>query len=262
MVTDDDSRVVLFPTIHILPPELEWQDQSIKDALFRADEVWFELLPSEATNERRMQQLAVKYGVDPQGSLKDKLDDKTYKEFSLAARRLGMLPEQLDTLRPWLAAITLITADLIADGFDPGAGAEMVLAQQVPVSKHRAFETADEQLALFAALSPELELALLQQTLEEIGRSGSELRQLATAWSEGDLSSLEELTIRSLKDVSEELYQSLLVRRNEAWAEQLAEEMKGSGDVFIAVGGGHLVGDDSLPKLMKSRGYAVVGPDL
>jgi len=38
---------------------------------------------------------------------------------------------------------------------------------------------------------------------------------------------------------------------------QIEIEFKGSGIDFIAVGDGHLVGDDSVPAMLKARGYSV-----
>ncbi len=36
--------------------------------------------------------------------------------------------------------------------------------------------------------------------------------------------------------------------------------MAGAGTVFIAVGAGHLVGDDSVIALLRQRGFKVEGP--
>jgi uncharacterized protein YbaP (TraB family) len=52
-------------------------------------------------------------------------------------------------------------------------------------------------------------------------------------------------------------YQQLIVSRNENWAGQLEALLKGSGVAFVAVGGGHLVGRDSLQARLKARGISV-----
>jgi uncharacterized protein YbaP (TraB family) len=52
-------------------------------------------------------------------------------------------------------------------------------------------------------------------------------------------------------------YQQLIVSRNENWAGQLETLLKGSGIAFVAVGGGHLVGPDSLQSRLKARGIDV-----
>ncbi|NRA30432.1 MAG: TraB/GumN family protein [Parvularculaceae bacterium] len=259
-ISDKDSTIVLFPTIHILPDELEWQSPEMLTALNNADEVWFELLPSEVEDQQLMQTLAIKYGMSPDKPLSQRLDPATYQEFSEVAASVGVPAAAIDSFRPWLAAVTLAVSDLVADGFNPEAGVEKVLAAMVPAEKYRALETADQQLGFFAGLSEEIELAFLEQTMRDIGRSAEQLRDLAQAWAVGDVSGVEELLLTSVREVSEELYDVLLVQRNANWAEQFEKEMSGAGSDFVAVGGGHLVGEDSVPMMMKKRGYKVSGP--
>lgn len=259
-ISDKDSTIVLFPTIHILPDGLAWQSQEMLTALNNADEVWFELLPSEVEDQQLMQSLAIKYGMSPDRPLSQRLDPQTYQEFSAIASQVGLPAGAIDSFRPWLAAVTLAVSDLVADGFNPEAGVEKVLAALVPAEKYRALETADQQLSFFAGLSEEVELAFLEQTMRDIGRSAEQLRQLAQAWAVGDVSGVEELMLASVREVSEELYNVLLVQRNSDWADQFEQEMKGAGSDFVAVGGGHLVGADSVPMMMRKRGYRVSGP--
>ena len=49
----------------------------------------------------------------------------------------------------------------------------------------------------------------------------------------------------------------MLVRRNTNWADQIQTELEGSGTVFIAVGAGHLAGDDSVQNILERRGVEV-----
>ncbi|MEM9838381.1 MAG: TraB/GumN family protein [Pseudomonadota bacterium] len=260
VVSDADSTMTLFPTIHILPDDLDWESEAMLTALNNAEEVWFELLPSEVNDQALMQQLAIKHGLSPQLPLSKRLDKETYGKFSQVATELGLAPAQLGPMRPWLAGVTLAVTDLIRDGFSPDAGVEMVLAKKVDSDRHRGLETADQQLGFFASLSPEVEKAFLIQTIDEIGKNAEELRGLATAWADGDVSRIEALILTSIRDVSTELYETLIVARNEAWAERLTLELQGSGTDFVAVGGGHLVGADGLPGLLAARGYKVEGP--
>jgi len=259
-ISDADSTIVLFPTIHILPDDVDWRSQEMLMALNGADEVWFELHPSEVNDQQLMQNLAIKYGLSPDRPLSSRLDKATYARFASIAGEVGIAPQAIDAFRPWLAAVTLAVSDLVRDGFNPEAGVEKVLAGMVEPEKYRALETADQQLGFFASLSDEIETAFLIQTMDEIGRSADQLRELANAWSDGDVSGIEDMMLTSVREVSEELYQVLLVQRNADWADQFEEEMRGAGSDFVAVGGGHLVGKDSVPMMMKKRGYEVEGP--
>jgi len=46
----------------------------------------------------------------------------------------------------------------------------------------------------------------------------------------------------------------MLDNRNENWAGQIEERLKGSGTSFIAVGAAHLVGPESVQERLKLRG--------
>jgi len=260
VVRDEDSTMVLFGTIHILPEGLEWQSEELKGDIASADEVWFEVLPAELMDQQKAAVLSNQYGASPDVTLSERLDEETYAQLSDVAAELNLPIAQLENFRPWLVAVTVQVVDLVRDGYAPGSGAEMVIAAQTEDSRERALETMEQQLGFFGELPDEVEIAFLKSVLEEVERGQTEIKEFTEDWARGDISALEDLLIGSIQDVSEELYQVLLVRRNEAWAERLSQELEGSGTDFVAVGAGHLVGDDGLPMLLKKRGYTVEGP--
>ncbi len=49
---------------------------------------------------------------------------------------------------------------------------------------------------------------------------------------------------------------ALFGERNETWLPRL-EELAGRGNVFVAVGAGHLIGEHSVVEMLRERGYAV-----
>ncbi|MEM1381072.1 MAG: TraB/GumN family protein [Pseudomonadota bacterium] len=260
VVSDDDSTLTLIPTIHILPDETEWRSAQMQQAIDAAEEVWFEVLPAQLNDEVLIRRLMRRYGVSKDVTLPERLGEETYQRLAELTAELGIPIENLASFRPWLVAVTLAVKDLTRDGFSPDAGVEAVLARDVPVDKHRGLETLDQQLGFFATFSPELEEAFLVQTMDEIGKGAEQLRQLVDAWSKGDVSAIETLIITNIRDVSEELYTTLLVERNKAWTEKIIAELDGSGTDLVAVGAGHLVGADGVPEMLRKRGYRVSGP--
>jgi uncharacterized protein YbaP (TraB family) len=260
VVRDEDSTMTLFPTIHILPEDVQWRSDSFDRTLDEADEVWFEVLPSEMADQAATQELTQRYGFDQETPLSEKLDEETYQNFVAAAEELGLPPQQLEPMRPWLAAITLQVMDLMRDGFTPAAGVETVIAAEVDDSKERALETMEEQLSFFGDLPLEVEIDFMNSVLESLEEGQGELKQFARDWATGDISALEEELMTEFRNVSEELYQVFLVRRNEAWVRKLTEELEGSGTDFVAVGALHLVGEDGVPAILDTMGYDVEGP--
>ena len=62
VVKDKDSEIVLFGSVHVLPPGLDWQPPALAAALKRADDLWFEL-PIDAQSEAETASLAAQTGV-------------------------------------------------------------------------------------------------------------------------------------------------------------------------------------------------------
>ena len=58
-------------------------------------------------------------------------------------------------------------------------------------------------------------------------------------------------------EASPELKDMLLRRRNANWSGWVERRMQQPGTVFVAVGSGHLAGDDSVVEMLKRRGYRV-----
>jgi uncharacterized protein YbaP (TraB family) len=139
-------------------------------------------------------------------------------------------------------------------------GVERTLAGAVPQAQRRAFETATGQIAFFADAPIADQLASLEDTLRQVDEDPSYYNRLIDAWATGDTRAIETLGLTPMKQVSVYLYDQLIVQRNRRWADIIAGRMDGSGRTVIVVGVGHLVGPDSVPALMRARGYAVEGP--
>jgi uncharacterized protein len=100
-------------------------------------------------------------------------------------------------------------------------------------------------------------VSFLSSTLDDIDDSVRQIDALVTAWQAGDMKSLEKEFVVETKRDYPELYQVLVVRRNQAWAQQLREKLAGKGVSFVAVGAGHLVGPDSVQEQLKKLGVKV-----
>jgi uncharacterized protein YbaP (TraB family) len=121
----------------------------------------------------------------------------------------------------------------------------------------RAIETAEQQVDLRAVLSEPLQMQMLLGSIDEAARGATMVDALAAAWSQGDLETLAGLVNDDMRRTYPELFEVVFVRRNEAWVETLLRELEGSGTDFVAVGAGHLLGDEGLVERLRAQGVRV-----
>ncbi|GGX76295.1 hypothetical protein GCM10011309_27890 [Litorimonas cladophorae] len=256
IVSDADSEITLYPTIHILPNGMKWQSDELTRRLADAEEVWFEIMPGSETDPN-LQATMMRLGMAPGSSLSSQLTAAEVTALREAIAPLGMPFEAVDAMRPWLASTLVSVGALVQKGFNPDAGVEKQLQPLVKDKKIRAFESAESQLKMLAAIPEAQQFQMLRDTLGEMDESIDMLNEMARDWSTGDVKDLEEELLSEMKSEMPIVYAAVFTARNENWANQIEIEMKGAGTDFMAVGAGHLVGEDGVPAILKARGYKV-----
>lgn len=259
VVSDADSEITLYPTLHILPTETQWKSDEMTKRLADAEEVWFEIMPG-SENDPALQQAMISLGMAPGSSLSAKLSEEETAALKTAIKPLepiGMTFPVIDQMRPWVVTTFVTVGALMEKGFDPNAGVEKQLEPLVEGKTIRALETAEGQMRMLASMPEETQLEMLRQSLLEMDEGIEVLTELVADWAVGDVEDIEDELLDEMKSDMPEAYKILFTTRNENWVEQIEEEMKGSGTDFIAVGAGHLVGDDGVPAMLRARGYTV-----
>jgi uncharacterized protein len=258
-VSDADSEVYLFGTLHALSPAAKWRTPLYNQAYARASTVWFEA-DMEKGDPDTIRLIVQRYGSDPDRPLSRKLAPSDLT----ALQRQGIDVARIDHLRPWAAALMLAVKPVLGRGATVDAGADMTMtrAARAGAKRVRTFETLEDQALMYATLPERSEVAYLADIIQERGKPskprlpGSN-KTLEAAWLAGDLAKLGPRLVEEMKAENPGLYEALLKRRNHAWAEKLDEVMAGSGVDLVNVGALHMVGADGLPTLMAARGYRV-----
>lgn len=256
VVSDADSEITLYPTIHILPQDTQWQSDEMKRRLLDAEEIWFEIIPG-SESDPSLQAMTMRLGIEPGSSLSEKLTQDEVIKLKTTIAPLGMPFEAVDQMRPWMASTMVSLAALVQNGFDPNSGVEKQLSKMTAGKTVRALESAEDQLNMLASIPEDMQVDMLKETLGDLDETVEMLGELVEDWSVGDIEDLEDELIDEMKAEMPDAYNLIFTARNKNWADQIEIEMKGSGTDFIAVGAGHLVGDDSVPAMLKSRGYSV-----
>lgn len=253
-IKDHDSTIYLFGTIHVLRPDTQWRSPKIDEAFKRSGDLTLEIVGAD--DPAVMQPLILKYGLDPARPLSTRIGPEQFKRAAELAQDGGVPPQALEAMRPWLAAVSLSMTPVIKAGYDPRSGVEQVLAKAAKETgkTQAALETPEQQIRFFADMPAERETEFLRATLEDADEGVAKIDKMVVAWAAGDVAELESEFVTEMKGKYPELYDLLIVKRNEDWARQLKTKLAGSGVSFVAVGSGHLVGPDSVQAQLAKLG--------
>jgi uncharacterized protein YbaP (TraB family) len=261
VVKDKNSEIVLFGSVHVLPPGMDWTPPALDRALKAADDIWFEL-PIDADSDAETGRLATAVGMlPPDGSLFKLLPPEDGALMSKVAAAYGVSSALLDRLQPWLAEIALAGGAYRKVGADANSGVEKTIAAMAtPRAKRKAFETPAEQIALLSGGPMGEQIASLRETMQELQDKPDEFSVLIKAWMDGDVRALDREALAPIRESSPALFSRLVTDRNVRWTKVLDARMKGHGRTVVVVGIGHLLGPGGVPARLRALGYSVTGP--
>jgi len=259
-VSDADSSVWLFGSIHILDKDRDWRTPRFDAALAEADHVYFEIV-LDVDAYAAFTRLSLLYGRNRDGrQLSDYLTGEQQERLQSYLDAHGLLREQFETMRPWMADLTLMATSLAAGGevgMGTQAGVELLLLDEVAEDRRRELETPEIQFRLFASLPDEEQVNSLMRTIENASSPEQELDSVAELWHSGDVEALARLMNASMGSTDSPLYRRLLTDRNRRWTTAIARMLADNEDAMIVVGAGHLAGPVGVPTLLSAAGFTV-----
>jgi uncharacterized protein YbaP (TraB family) len=260
-VRDADSEMVLFGSIHILPSRLAWRPPALDTALATADDLWMEI-PSDRSSQQAAMALVAPRAYLPEGQTLDaKLTRTGRRRLAEAVKRLGLPMAAVQRMRPWMAELTLSSADALRRGATGEGGVEQVLlADPRRPARVTAFETVEQQAELFAGAPEPQQLRSLENTLRDLRDTPDGYGRLVAAWMSGDIGALQREAVDPLRRREPDTFRRLVTDRNNAWLPQIRQRLSGSGRTVVVVGSGHLIGPEGLPARLRALGYRVEGP--
>ena len=252
-VSDKDTTIYLFGTVHALPQGKNWFDGRIERAFNASDELVTEIDMANAAASSGALQTASQLPAEQ--SLRALMSADNRQQYEAALVGLGLPVDALDRYEPWFAAVTLSLLPLLRSGYDTQSGVELSLNGRAGEKARGALETVEEQVALFDTLPQEAQLAFLDETVEKMPEATSTLDAMVAEWLKGDAVELANMLNAEMTDPV--LYDRLLTARNANWAGWIESRLEQPGTVFVAVGAGHLAGRGSVQEQLERRGLKV-----
>jgi hypothetical protein len=254
-VTDSDTTIYLFGTIHLLPEGLDWFKGPLAQAFAESNELVTEI---PEIDQQTSQAVLMKHAILPAGqSLRQGLTAKERASFEKTLAAYGLPADGFDRFRPWYAAVVLTTLPLQRKGYALANGVEADLARRnAQLGRPRCgLETLDYQLGLFAAFPPKVQRKYLFDVIAALPDLDKDVAELVEAWRIGNAARLAELMNAEQDDPA--MVDALLTNRNKAWAKWIQGRLDRPGTVFLAVGAGHLGGKGSVQDQLLRLGIKV-----
>jgi uncharacterized protein YbaP (TraB family) len=263
LLADEDTRIYLFGTFHILPQGFRWRSPAVEAAAAAADE-----LVLEVSDRATMQDPSAMAGAMMLGKWAPVLW-RVSPDRRAALREMiegtGLPVQTFDGFHTWAVFLSLSVAQIARDyGGEDGQPADLAdmpgVEDQLIVDFERrqrpigGVETVREQMGFFQSMSFAEQRALLEAMIDDYRAGGHGAAPMGEAdWARGDVDIIAAEGAR----LPPALYDVLLRRRNAAWTRWLAARMERPGTLLFAVGAMHLAGPDSVQAMLASRGITV-----
>ncbi len=259
VVKGPHATVYLFGTIHALSKDQPWHSPKIDAAIKDSGTLYLEI--PNVDDSAAMQPLIMQLGMDPAHPLSTKLTADQLAKLSKVATAAGFPGGEstLEPFKPWLAALTLSILPLMKAGYDPSSGVELELKPEFDKANKpvKGFETAQQQMHYFDDMTEKAQVDFLAAELDDFDASVEKFKKLLVAWYDGNVDALDQFNNAELRDKYPDLFQLLVVKRNQAFTTQIQTLLKSDGVTFVAIGAGHLVGKDGVPAMLEKQGYKV-----
>lgn len=257
-VSDPDTTIYLFGTIHLLPEKFDWRTARVDRAIAGSQQLVVETIIDDKDPGKMMAALSSLAFSPGQPPLVERVPPAKRAVLEAAIAKSGIPRAALDRMETWAAAFMLLGNQYKDMGLKVGEGVETVLRKRFLTDgkKIGELETNLEQLAFFDALSEKAQRNLLEGAIEQPTDMSKQFSGMLAAWARGDVNSIARSFNRDLA-ASPELKDALIKRRNANWSQWIEQRMAQPGTLLVAVGAGHLAGSDSLVEMLRREGLQV-----
>lgn len=257
-VSDPDTTIYLFGTIHLLPDNFQWRTTTFNKAVAGSQQLIVETIVDDKNPTKLMSVMASLGFANGLPPLSQRVPAAKRAALAAAVKKSGFPPQAFDRMKTWAAAFILLGNKFREIGLKGGEGVEQVLRGDFsgagkPIGE---LESNVQQLTFFDKLPEPAQRALLEGAIEDSKAMNAEFSGMLDAWSRGDVRGIARTFDRDLSE-SPALQQTLIRQRNANWSRWIEQRMAQPGAILIAVGAGHLAGKDSVLEMLKKDGYKV-----
>ncbi len=255
----DNGSFYLAGSCHVLRKSDYPLPEEFEAAYDAADQVIFET-DMEALMSQDIQLLLISKGMYTGGdTLEKKLSKKAYESLAKFCKDSSMSIALFQNFKPWMVAMTLLVLELGKSGITAEDGLDTYFSNKAKNDGKQTggLEDVYKHAELLSSLGEEFDETIIESFIREVEKLQVIMEDLIKSWRAGDEAGIDEYLSDNMRKESPKLYKKLITDRNRDWIPHLETLMDSGKRTLVIVGVGHLVGEDSVINLLKSRGYKV-----
>lgn len=259
-ISDPDTTLYLFGTVHNLPDNLSWETDVFSTAFNNAQKLYLEVDLTSKDAKRRMEIFRQENGELPVGqSLFEHMNVADAYNLKRSISAMGVNPIEFEHLQPWLAALQISQLRLSRSGFNRASGIETILIKRASKSGKtvKYLESVEDQMLALSQGDFREQIDILSSFIRNQNGSDLGMNLVMQEWLDGDIHGLGRLVANPDIGYSQNSYNALLVARNKNWLDILSDQLNQPEQTFVAVGAAHLAGPDSLLKMLETTDFNV-----
>lgn len=258
-VRDKELTIYLFGTIHLLPDDFQWRTAKFDQAVNSSQQLVVETIVDEKDPTKVMSAMAsLAFNTPNLPPLLLRVPPQKRPALAAAIKKSGYPTTAFDRMETWAAAFILLGNQYRDMKLKGDEGVEAVLRNNFTSSNKPIgeLETNLQQFGFFDKLPEKAQDSLLDGALDNSRAAEAEFSGMLQAWSKGDVKAIARTFDRDLSG-SPELANALIHQRNANWSKWIEQRLSQPGSIMIAVGAGHLAGNDLVIALLQRDGYKV-----
>lgn len=261
LLADEDTKIYMFGTIHVLPPGFRWRSAALDRAVGESAELVVETYAAPGAGAGA--ETAAGFFAERPVPLLQRVPKKKRKPLKAAIEASGLPMPMLDRMHSWAAAMALGMAQMLAeygvDDPDDAPGVEDVLEEAFRAAGKPILSVEDGNavLASMSALPESVQIQLLLEAIAPASGGAKGAAESGVGEADWVAGRAEALDLELEQGFPPALFDVLVRRRNAAWTLWLEERLKKPGTLLFAVGAGHLAGRESVQAMLAKRGLTV-----
>ena len=261
-VEKDVHRMFIGGSMHVLTAEDYPLPSAFETAYQQSGRIVFETDLAKMESPQFQQYMLAELSYSDGRNLQQVLREDTYRSVADFFAARGVPMASVENFRPGMVANLMAMVELQRLGL-AGVGVDSYFNQRADndLKAKGQLETVEEQIGFIASMGNGREDEMLAYNLADLESLPTLWQSMNQAWRSGDLHALEETSAAPLRDDFPEIYQALLIDRNNAWMPQIEAMAKTAEVEFVLVGALHLVGSDGLLAMLASRSYTITQLD-